>query len=348
MRRSVGIDVEHHALDDVADVDQLRRMLHALRPRHLADVDQAFDALLQFDERAVVGHADDASGNVRALGITMLGIEPRIGRELLESERDALLLFVVLQNLDLNLIADVDQVFGVSEASPGHVGDVEQAVEAAEIDERAVLGQVLHDAGQDRSFFEVLERLGALFVLLAFEQIFARDDDVAALLVQLDDGDFDGLALHAVEIADGAQVNLRAGQERVRAENVDGQAALDAVDHDGLDRLLLVVGLFDFFPGVDALRLLVREVDVALFGLALVAHHVDFVAGLELGLALVIENFGQRQHAFRLGADIDDHVRRGQLQHRALDHAIFTDGLFGFGGEVLQDGGEVFRRLLVM
>ena len=160
------------------------------------------------------------------------------------------------------------------------------------------------------AFFQVLESLRALFVLLAFEQFFARDDDVAALLVELDDGDFDGLALHAVEVADGAQVYLRAGQEGARAENVDGEAAFDAFDDDGFDRLLLVVGFFDFVPGVNALRLLVRKVDVAFLGLALVAHHVDFVAGLELGLALVIEHFGERQHAFGLGADVDHHMRR--------------------------------------
>src|SRR5450432_673934 len=41
-------------------------------------------------------------------------------------------------------------------------------------------------------------------------------------------------------------------------------------------------------------------------------------------------------------------MRRGQLQHRALDHAVFTYGLFGFAGEILQSGGEVFPRLLVM
>ncbi len=149
------------------------------------------------------------------------------------------------------------------------------------------------------------------------------------------------LALHAVEVADGAQVNLRAGQERVRAVNVDGESALDAVDDDGLDRLLLVVGLFDFFPGMDALRLLEGEVDVAFLGLALGAHDLDLVAGLELGLALVIEHFRQRQHAFRLGADIDDHVSAGELENRALDDAIFADRFFGLGGESLERGGEV-------
>ena len=54
-------------------------------------------------------------------------------------------------------------------------------------------------------------------------------DDVAALLVQLDDADFDLGADVAVEIAHRAHLNLRAGQERLDAD-VDGQTALDAAD----------------------------------------------------------------------------------------------------------------------
>ena len=231
------IHVEHHALHLIADIDQLRGMLHALRPRHFADVDQAFDSLLEFDERSVVGHADDAAADVRALWIAMLGIEPRIRRELLESQRYALLVLVVLQNFDLNLVANIHQILGMGEASPGHVGDMQQAIEAAEIDEGAVLGEVLDHSGQYRTFFQMLEGLGALVGLLAFQQVLARDDDVAALLVQLDHRNFDRLALHAVEIANGPQIHLGAGKEGMRAVNVDGESALDAVDDDGLDRL---------------------------------------------------------------------------------------------------------------
>ena len=83
------------------------------------------------------------------LGIAVLGIEPRIGRELLEPERDALLVFIVLENLDLNLVADIDEIFWMSQASPGHIGDVQQAIEAAEIDEGTVLSEILDDSGQD-------------------------------------------------------------------------------------------------------------------------------------------------------------------------------------------------------
>src|SRR5262249_51737630 len=65
----LGVDVEHDRLDHVAHGDHLRRVLHAARPRHLGDVDEAFDTFLELDEGAVVlerDHlaADDRAGNV--------------------------------------------------------------------------------------------------------------------------------------------------------------------------------------------------------------------------------------------------------------------------------------------
>ena len=132
----------------------------------------------------------------------------------------------------------------------------------------------------------------------------------------------------------GRRSTCEPGRKARAPVNVDGQAALDALHDDALDRLLLVVGPLDLVPCAQPLRLLVREVDVALFGFALVAHHVDFVAGLELRLALVIEHFRERHHAFGLRADIDDHVGAGQLQHGAFDDVVFADRFLGFGGEV--------------
>ncbi len=49
-----------------------------------------------------------------------------------------------------------------------------------------------------------------------------------------------------------------------------------------------------------------------------------------------------------LVADVDHHVRRGELQHRALDDAVFSHGLFGLSGEVFERGSEVFAGVLVL
>ena len=56
-----GIDLEHLNLDFLAGRDDLAGMDVLLGPRHFGDVDEALDARLQFDERAVVGDVGDAA-----------------------------------------------------------------------------------------------------------------------------------------------------------------------------------------------------------------------------------------------------------------------------------------------
>ena len=41
------------------------------------------------------------------------------------------------------------------DAFPGHVGDVQQAIDAAEVDERAVVGEILDDAFDGPAFLQV-------------------------------------------------------------------------------------------------------------------------------------------------------------------------------------------------
>ncbi len=82
--------------------------------------------------------------------------------------------------------------------------------------------------------------------------------------------------------------------------------------------------------------------------MSLLAHHLDLVAGLHLRFALVIQYLRERQHAFRLGADVYNDVSRRQLQHRAFDHTVFSHGLFGLRGEVLQRRGKVLIGGLIV
>src|SRR5690606_6665812 len=56
-----GVDVEQHGLDLVALLEELRRVLHALGPAHVADVDQAVDAFLDLDEDTEVRDVADVA-----------------------------------------------------------------------------------------------------------------------------------------------------------------------------------------------------------------------------------------------------------------------------------------------
>src|SRR5207302_3979592 len=98
-------------------------------------------------------------------------------------------------------------------------------VDAAEIDERAVVGQVLDDAGEDRALLQLHEGVLLQLLALLLQEHAAGEDDVAALLVELDDLELELLADQLVEVADGPQIDLAAGEERLDAD-VDRQAAL--------------------------------------------------------------------------------------------------------------------------
>ena len=181
------IDLEDHHLDLLRGGDDLAGVDVLLGPRHLGDVDQALDARLELDEGAVVGDVGDAALELDADRVLRLDALPRIGLELLHAERDAVGLVVDPDDLHLDGLADREDLARMVDAPPGDVGDVQQAVDAAEIDEGAVVGDVLDHAVDDLAFLEALDQLRALLGAGLFEDGAARDDDVAAPLVHLQD-----------------------------------------------------------------------------------------------------------------------------------------------------------------
>jgi len=83
--------------------------------------------------------------------------------------------------------ADLEDLARVIDPTPGHVGDMEESVDPAQIHEGAVLGEVLDDAIEHHPLLEVLQGLGLHLVALLLEQNAAREHYVAPLLVELDD-----------------------------------------------------------------------------------------------------------------------------------------------------------------
>ena len=142
---------------------------------------------------------------------------PGILHGLLEAQRHPLGLCVVLEDLDLDLVADVEDLARVVDSAPAHVGDVQQAVDATEIDEGAVLGDVLDRPLDGHALPERLEGLGLELVPLLLEQHSAAQNDVAPLLVELDDLELEGLPDEAVQVSDGPEIHLGARQEGLHA-----------------------------------------------------------------------------------------------------------------------------------
>jgi hypothetical protein len=117
-------------------------------------------------------------------------------------------------------VSPIDRISGVVDAAPGHVGDVQQAVDTAEIHEGAVFGDVLDHAVHDVAFGQLADDLGALLGAGFFEDRAARDNDVAAAAVHLEDLERLLEAHQRAGVAHRAHIDLesRAGTPRRRPD----------------------------------------------------------------------------------------------------------------------------------
>src|SRR5581483_12108488 len=94
---------------------------------------------------------------------------------------------------------------------------------------------------------ELIEDPLPLILPLLLEDGAAREDDVVALAVELDDLALELLPHELVEILHAADVDERSRQETADAE-IEDEAALDDLDHAAGDRLAVLVSCLDRLP----------------------------------------------------------------------------------------------------
>ncbi|MOA46628.1 hypothetical protein D3C78_1691670 [compost metagenome] len=91
-------------------------------------------------------------------------------------------------------------------AFPRHVGDVQQAINATQINECAVVSEVLNDTFDFHAFLQVFQQLIALCAVLGFDNCTTRNNNVVTLLVQLDDFELELFAFEVQSIANRTNV----------------------------------------------------------------------------------------------------------------------------------------------
>src|ERR1700728_1259668 len=316
------VDVEHHDLDLLPGVHHLGGVDVLVGPVHLRHVHQALDAVLDLDERAVVSDVGDLAEHAGAGRITPRDVLPRVGAELLEPQADARALAVELENAHVQLIAHLDDLGRVLDALPRHVGDVQQAVDAAEIDERAVIGEILHRTAHHRALLQVVHQRGALGGEFLLDHGAARHHDVIALLVELDDFELERLAFEVRGVAHRAHIHQRAGQEGAHVLDLDSETALDAPGDDAGHDLGLVERLLEAGPGAGALGFLARQPGLAGTVLDGGERHLNLFAGLDLDLTALGLELLERNDGLGFESDVDDDHVAGDIYHQpGEDHS---------------------------
>ena len=346
------VDVEHHNLHLFATLDEFGGMADAAGPGHLGDVHQTLDAVLELDEGTIGHDVDHLALDLLTHGVACLDAVPRRGLLLLDAQGDAVLVAVDLQHDHFQFLVELYHLGGVADAAPGHIGDVQQAVDAAEVHEDTKVCDVLDDTRADLTDFDIAEEGFLQQLAFLFEELAPRDHDVLALGVDLDDARPNGLVDKGRDVVGAAQVDLAGGQEDIDAIHIDQQAALDLAQDHALDEIALDIFLGDAIPGALPVGPLLGEV-----GRVLVAV-LAFVEDFEL-LALLrqlVAKLSQRHLSFGLAADVH-HDHLGLVIHR-VDHGdddgawldvldrIVKGNFKGVLGEVAGGGSEPFVEFL--
>src|ERR1039457_2390338 len=317
----VAVDAEDDGFDFLILFQNVAGLGHALGPGKFGDVDKTFHAGFELHKRAVGHEADDLALDLLAGGIFRFDVVPRIGHLLLEAEADAFLFLVHVQHNHVEFLADLEHFGWMVQPAPTHVGDVEQAVEAVQINKRAEIRDVLDRALADVAGHHFRKELGALVAALGLDEFAAGQDDVLALLIDLDDLEFVAVADERLEILRRDHVNLRRRQKRLDAD-VDDHPALD----DGLDfahdAAAFVANGKDALPVFLELCFFVREDNGAFLVFELLDEHVNFAADLD---GVEVNKFIVGNDAFAFVADVHEDFLGTDFDDDAFDDLALSD-----------------------
>src|SRR6185312_17560092 len=99
------LDRKNHGIHAITRFKKVGRMADFFHPRHFRNMDHAFNAGLELDERAEIRNAGHRSTDALALLVTLGNGLPRLRLELLEAERNLAVRGVDLENANLYLLA---------------------------------------------------------------------------------------------------------------------------------------------------------------------------------------------------------------------------------------------------
>ncbi len=147
-------------------------------------------------------------------------------------------------------------------------------------------------------------------------------DDVAELLVDLDNLEVHCLVDISIVVADRLDVDLGTRKECLDSEYIDDHAALGAGLDEALDDLVVVASLIDTVPGLEGASLLVGKDQLTLPVLCGLYIDLNFVANFEVR---VVTELRSRDDTFALVTYIYDNLSFVDAGDGTLDDLVLDD-----------------------
>ncbi len=260
---ALAIDVEYCNFDFVANVDHFVGMIDPFDPRHLADVNKTFDARFEFHERTISHDIDNFALVLGALRVTLFDVVPWIRFHLLDTQRDFFFFAIDIQNLDVDFLIDRNHFRWMRNSLMRHVGDVQQAVDAAKVNKRTKVRDVLDSTFSDVSFFEFSKQDLTVVFTFTFDQRPTADNNVPSLFIDFKNFTLNDSTNVIANVARTPNVDLACRQKDVDV-NVNQQSTLDFSNDPASNNVAFLHVLDNAFPVQDVVGFLFAECDQSL------------------------------------------------------------------------------------
>ena len=219
---------------------------------------------------------------------------------------------------------------------------MEQAVHPVQVHEGTEIGDVLDNALADLANLDFRKQLLLLLAAPILQQLSAGENDIAAILVDLENLELELPVQEIVRIANRQNIQLGTRQERIDAD-IDDHAALHAALDNAFDKPAFLAGFKDPIPAPLLLGLGLAEHDHAVVVFQSFQKHFDVVAHLNLG---DIFELGGGYDAFGFVADVDENFGGTNFEDPAFDDRSFGEILEGIFVHLRHCGAFITLELL--
>ncbi len=318
-----AVESEDNSIYLVANLQEVVSGTEVLAPAHLRYVNKTLNAFCDLNECSVISHYDYLTVNLVAYFEVRIKRIPRVRSQLLETERDTFLLLIEVEDNDVDLLVELQQLVRVVYAAPAEVGNMNETVHTTEVDEYAVVGDVLNGTLEYLTLLELADDLSLLSLEFSLDKCFVRNNDVAELRIQFNDLELHGLAYEDVVVTNRLHVDLAAREECFHTEYVHDHAAFRTpFDVTGND-LTCVVSLVNAVPSFSSTCLIVRKNELSFF--VLLALDVDFyfVAYLEVR---VVTELRSRNDTVGFVTYVDNYLTLVDTDDSTLNDFVVLDG----------------------
>ena len=225
--------------------------------------------------------------------------------ERLQGEVDLLRLGVDVDQPELDDLTLLDEVLGLGDVAPAHVVDVQQAVEATQVDEGAEAGEALDLALDDVTDLDRVEELLLVLGDDLLEILPSVDDGLhLARTMELVDDEVVRLADQGLGILDPDDICLGEGAEAlIVCSEVDLEAAFDHLAELAKHRIPVLGSLAEGLCALLRVSLPLRDDDLATLAFLVDDDDIDLVAELRQLDELVYRNL-----SLALVAHIDKNI----------------------------------------